>query len=66
MRRVSTRDESGQGILEYILILSFALATSLILMRGMKTALDSGVLLFGAELERDLKTGRTPVSAWKN
>ena len=59
--------ESGQGILEYILILSFALTTSILLARTMGAGMDRGILVFGGQLEKDLKTGRTPVeSGWKN
>lgn len=60
-------NESGQGILEYILILSFALTTSLIIARVMSAGMDRGILVFGGQLEKDLKTGRTPVErGWKN
>ena len=59
--------QSGQGILEYILILSFALTTSLALVRLLGNGLDRGMLVFGGQLEKDLKTGRTPVErGWKN
>jgi hypothetical protein len=59
--------ESGQGIVEYILILGFALATSVVMARFMSGGMDRGILLFGGALEKDLKTGRTPVaSGWKN
>jgi hypothetical protein len=60
------REEEGQGLTEYVLILSFAIATAVLLARSMRAALDRGVLLFGGELERDLKTGRTQLGAWKN
>ena len=59
-------EEDGQGLTEYVLILSFAIATAVLLARSMRAALDRGVLLFGGELERDLKTGRTQLGAWKN
>jgi hypothetical protein len=59
--------ESGQGILEYILILGFALVTSVTIARLLSGGMDRGILLFGGTLEKDLKTGRTPVaSGWKN
>lgn len=59
-------DEEGQGITEYVLIMSFSVVTAVLLARTMKSAIDRGVLLFGGELERDLKTGRTQLGAWKN
>ncbi len=65
--RSSRSHESGQGILEYILILSFALTTSVVLARLIGGAMDRGILVFGGQLEKDLKTGKTPVqSGWKN
>jgi hypothetical protein len=60
------RGEEGQGITEYLLILSFSVATSVLFARLMKAAIDRGVLLLGGELEKDLKTGRTRLGAWKN
>lgn len=66
-RPVPSQGQDGQAFLEYILILSFALGTSLLVARGMSGAMDRGILLFGGQLEKDLKTGKTPVaSGWKN
>ena len=59
-------NESGQGFVEYLLILLFALSTSLVLARTMGRAMDSGILLFGGTLEADLKTGRNPLNGWRN
>jgi Flp pilus assembly pilin Flp len=59
-------DESGQAITEYILILSVAVVGASAMARGLLKALDEGILRFGAELEKNLKTGRAPVSIWKN
>lgn len=54
-------------MLEYILILTFALTTSVVMARLMGSGMDRGILVFGGQLEKDLKTGRTPVaSGWKN
>jgi hypothetical protein len=59
--------EQGQGLLEYVLILSFALGISLALSRGVGSVVNRSILLFGGQLEKDLKTGRTPVAVgWKN
>jgi Flp pilus assembly pilin Flp len=56
-------DESGQATTEYVLILSFVLfgAISLIL-----STVDQGILTLGAQLERDLKTGRANLDSWTN
>lgn len=60
------RDESGQGLTEYVLLLSFAIATAVAVARSLRSAIDRGILIFGGELEKDLKTGRTQLGAWKN
>lgn len=65
--RPRSESESGQGVVEYILILGFALVTSVLMARLLSGGMDRGILLFGGALEKDLKTGRTPVaSGWKN
>lgn len=60
------RDESGQAITEYLLILSVAVATALTFSRGILKGISDGVLSLGGQLEKDLKTGRMRVEYWKN
>ena len=57
-------DERGQATVEYILILSLTVTGASLLVRAIIKGLDNGVLRFGAQLERDLKTGRVPASVW--
>ncbi len=59
-------DESGQGTVEYILILSVSVIAASQIAKRILAALDHAVLLIGAQLERDLKTGRMGPSAWQN
>lgn len=59
-------DESGQATTEYILILSVTVVGASALARTVLRALDNGVLKMGAELEKNLKTGRAPVNVWSN
>ena len=65
LRRLA-RDEEGQAVTEYILILSACVVGASSLARGLIKMLDTGVLRLGATLERDLKTGRAPLGVWKN
>ncbi len=58
------RDESGQAITEYILILSVCLVGIGAFGRRFIKVLDQGVLHIGGQLEKDLKTGRVPSSVW--
>jgi Flp pilus assembly pilin Flp len=60
------RDDSGQATLEYILILSASVLGAAAISRAIINALDKGILYLGAQLEKDLRTGRVPVDVWKN
>jgi hypothetical protein len=59
-------DESGQGTLEYILILSVTVLGASALGKAILNVLDNGILVFGGQLEKDLHTGKAPVSVWTN
>jgi len=59
-------DESGQGVLEYVLLLSGTVIGAGLLARGILNALDSGILKLGGQLEKDLKTGRAPLNVYQN
>jgi Flp pilus assembly pilin Flp len=59
-------DERGQGTLEYVLLLTFCLISGGALFRKLIEMMDGGFQVFGAQLERDLKSGRHPLSVWKN
>jgi hypothetical protein len=60
------RDDSGQATLEYILILSAAVLGAAAISRTIISSLDKGILNLGAQLEKDLRTGRVSVDVWKN
>ncbi len=60
------RDESGQGTLEYVLILTFTVVAASALFRKLTELMDDGFKVFAAQLEKDLKSGRKPLNVWKN
>ena len=60
------QDEQGQATAEYVLLLTFVVIITTSLINVIITAIDTGVLRFGAQLERFLKTGRAPASVWIN
>lgn len=64
--RAFLRDEEGQALTEYILILSAAVVGCVTLAKTILGTLDKGILRLGAQLEKDLQTGRAPLSVWKN
>jgi Flp pilus assembly pilin Flp len=59
-------DESGQATTEYVLILSFVLFGAISLAQVILSTVDQGILTLGAQLERDLKTGRANLDSWTN
>ncbi|MEK7689508.1 MAG: hypothetical protein AAB425_00650 [Bdellovibrionota bacterium] len=59
-------DQSGQAVVEYALILGAAVAGAVGMARAIFSALDSGILRLGGQLEKDLKSGRAPIDIWKN
>lgn len=66
LARTLIKDESGQGTVEYLLILSVTIGFSIGMAKIALAALDTGILKFGAQLEKDLRTGRMPPSVYKN
>ena len=60
------RDESGQGTVEYILILSVSVVGAGAISRKIVETLDKGILRLGGQLEKDLKTGRADIGIWEN
>ena len=60
------RDEGGQGVLEYILILTATVVGAGLMSQKILSVVDSGILSLGGQLEKDLKTGRVPLDIWKN
>ena len=58
--------EEAQGTVEYILILSVVVVGASQLIKLIIQSIDRGILRLGGDLEKDLKTGRAPVSVWKN
>ncbi len=60
------RDDAGQATVEYILLLSAVVALAGGLSRAMLRAVDNGILFFGANLEKNIKTGRINAGIWGN
>ena len=58
--------ESGQATFEYIIVLMVALLFAVNASKMIVAAFDAGALTLGGRLEKSLKTGRAPLSAWRN
>lgn len=61
-----SKDESGQAITEYVLILGVTTLAAGFLMRQILRVFDGGILRLGGQLEKDLKSGRASLGSWKN
>jgi Flp pilus assembly pilin Flp len=59
-------DETGQGTVEYVLILSVSVVGATQLVRQILKVLDQGILRLGGQMEKDLKSGRAPLNVWEN
>lgn len=51
---------------EYIIILAFCALAASTLMRKLMSFFDGGILKIGGQLEKDLKSGRSPLNTWIN
>lgn len=60
------REESGQAVTEYVLLMSVALGSAIVISKGLMAAIDRFTLALGAQLEKDLKAGRAPSAVWRN
>lgn len=56
--------KSGQGTVEYVLLILGVTVAAGLVSRTLITGLDTSVGFLGAELERSLKTGRMKSSVW--
>ncbi|MCM0605323.1 MAG: hypothetical protein KA715_04475 [Xanthomonadaceae bacterium] len=58
-------NESGQAVVEYVVILAVAVSIALPLSKQLLGFIDGTVARLGSTLERKLYTGRTPVNVWR-
>ncbi|MBL7716036.1 MAG: hypothetical protein JNL01_11280 [Bdellovibrionales bacterium] len=66
MVRALLAEESGQALTEYILILAFCAIGAATLTRKLMGFFDEGILKLAAQMEKDLKSGRSPLDSWSN
>jgi len=59
-------EESGQAFTEYILILGFAAVGAATMTRKLLGFFDEGMLKLAAQMEKDLKSGRSLLDTWSN
>lgn len=61
-----TNTESGQALVEYVLLLIAVIGLSFAMISGITSALDKKVLADGGAMEKILRTGRIPLSSYSN
>lgn len=57
---------SGQATLEYVLLLFFIISFSTLMTRGILRSYNLSIQKFNGALEKDLKTGKSPIEVFKN
>ena len=58
------KKQSGQAILEYILLLSIILGGLTYFLSKVTEGFDATTAKYGAKIERQLRTGKAPASIW--
>ena len=58
------KNESGQAIVEYILLLSIVVATSAFFMKTLTGLFDKTAATMGAKIEVQIRTGNAPATIW--
>lgn len=61
-----SKNQRGQATIEYVFLLGFAVSVAGYIASVLMGRLDGKVLELGGTLEKQLKTGRSPVSIWRN
>ena len=58
------QNNSGQAIIEYILLLSIIIGIFAVVLPKMNAGLDQTTTAISSKLETQLRTGRAPTSLW--
>ena len=58
--------ESGQAVVEYLLLVSVIIFVSGAFTRRIIDSLDTSIVVFNGALEKDLRTGRPGAGIWEN
>lgn len=56
--------ESGQAIVEYVLLLSIVLGIMVYFMNTLTGSFDDSTARFGGKIEKQIRTGSAPASVW--
>jgi Flp pilus assembly pilin Flp len=64
VKALSRSNQSGQAVIEYVLVLAVALSVVIVVRLTIVASLDKGVAGVGGRFERELRTGSLPASYW--
>jgi hypothetical protein len=56
---------SGQAVIEYVLLLAMMVGIMVVLLRTLNGAYNKGVPKVGAAMERQLRTGAASAGVWR-
>lgn len=59
------KQESGQAILEYVILLGITLGIMVFFIRTMTQTLNNAIPKIGGTFERQLRTGAAPAKLWR-
>ena len=59
------KNESGQAVVEYIILLSIAIGVMALFVRSLTTGIDKTIPKWGRGMEVQLRAGAAPASLWK-
>ena len=59
------KNQSGQAMVEYILLLTIVVVGAGFFMQTLSKAIDQMTAAQGGKLERQIRTGSAPASLWK-
>ena len=62
---MARKRNSGQAVVEYILLLSMMVGIMVVMLRGLSSAYLKGVPKVGGAMERQLRTGAASAGVWR-
>ncbi len=64
MKSLRRKRQSGQAVIEYVLVLAVVLSVVIVVRVTVVASLDKGVEGVGGRFERELRTGALPATYW--
>jgi hypothetical protein len=62
--KIQRKNQSGQAIIEYIILLTFTVGIVVAFMSKSTSLFDKATVAVGGKMEKQLRTGKAPASIW--